>query len=115
MGKRIGGTPASFKPGQPRPANAGRKKGTPNKSTLALCSILSELKLDPVRALNELLPQLEPKDQASVHMKLMEYIYPKRRAEDGSGDPGDVPASATVALTFEQIQILTERARGEKK
>jgi hypothetical protein len=36
-----------FKPGDPRPENAGRKKGTPNKRTQQLHEIAKDLDADP--------------------------------------------------------------------
>lgn len=37
-----------FPKGQPRPANAGRRKGTPNKATRAVREFLAELCDDPL-------------------------------------------------------------------
>lgn len=85
----------SFKPGQPRPPGAGRKPGTPNKKTQELVAILEELKLDPVRALCDLLPRLEERDQKDVYQKLMEYIYPKRKAVELTGEGGGPIQTAT--------------------
>lgn len=58
----------------------GRRKGTPNRRTLLLADILEKAGLDvPVRV-SELLPALSPKEQVDVLLKLMEYLYPKRKA-----------------------------------
>lgn len=104
-----------FKPGAPRPPGSGRKKGTPNKDTQKLVEVLRELNVNPVRAVCELMPKLEYAKQADVYLKLMEYIYPKRRAEDAAGDPGDAPiAGAAVVFTLEETQALISAARGVK-
>jgi|SRR6185437_457708 len=69
-----------FKPGDPRPPNSGRKKGKPNKKTEALHELLLASGLEPVENLKRLLPTLEPEKQADVYLKLLEFIYPKRKA-----------------------------------
>lgn len=77
-------------PPKGHPKWGGRPKGGKNKSTRAvvqrnieksdkLIEVLKELNYDPARAVWALLPELEPRDQATVHLKLMEYIYPKIR------------------------------------
>lgn len=37
-----------FRPGEPRPANAGRKKGSPNKATAQMKTICARLIEDPL-------------------------------------------------------------------
>lgn len=103
-----------FQPGAPRLPNAGRKKGTPNKKTLKLIEIMDELKYDPARALIELLPELDPKDKAFVHVKLMEYKYPKRRPEDADGDPENPINLPPAQFTPEQMAEFIKVARGAK-
>lgn len=65
-----------FEKGKPRPKNAGRKKGTPNKKTERLRDLLSEngcdleaelakaiinKDIDLIKALSTILPYLQPK------------------------------------------------------
>ena len=93
-----------------QPKAGGRQKGTPNKKTVALLEMWDELKYDPAHALNVLLPELEPKQQADIHLKLMEYKYPKRKAVEISGPdsgPLDVSSSDTKELVKELVQTLT--------
>ena len=56
-----------FKPGQDRPANAGRKKGTPNKTTRVIKTILAEILEEPKseQKLRELRDSAEPSDRAT--------------------------------------------------
>lgn len=57
----------------------GREKGTPNKRTLTLHKHFEEINFNIPNTIVELLPKLDPKDQAIVLLKLMEFIYPKRK------------------------------------
>ena len=67
-----------FKPGEKRPENAGRKKGTPNKRTQLLKPILDEMGYDPVKELlNTLSLMDEYKEVAKIQMKLIEMCYAK--------------------------------------
>lgn len=71
---------SKFKPGQVKPEGSGRKPGVPNRKTRELVEALEALGIEPVQKLVELLPALEPKEQANIHMDLISYIYPKRKA-----------------------------------
>ncbi len=88
----------------------GRQKGTPNKKTLALVEILEAKKIDPVSGLSTLLPILEPEKQADVYLKLMEYLYPKRKAIEMSLDEQTQEA---FKPSFEQMKELVRIARKE--
>lgn len=68
-----------FKKGEARLPNAGRKKGTPNVKTLMLEKIFELNGYSPSEELLKLLPSLDEKDQAKVHLELMQYLYPKRK------------------------------------
>ena len=60
----------------------GRKKGSPNKRTQSLIEKLEAANYCPVEDLLNIIrtEQLEPMDRANIDMKLMEYLYPKRKA-----------------------------------
>lgn len=111
---RVAKSSASFKLGGSRPENSGRKKGTPNKTTQKLAEILIEMNHDPARAILELLPQLEPKDRVVAEFKFMEYLYPKRRPEDVSGNPDNLPLLGAPQHTLEQVAEIIVLARGKK-
>jgi hypothetical protein len=73
-----------FKPGQPKPLGSGRKIGVPNKRTQDLQEVLDSCDLDVPRRLVELLPSLTPEKQADLLMRLMDFLYPKRKAIEQS-------------------------------
>jgi hypothetical protein len=106
VGKNNGN---GFKPGQKRPPNAGRKKGTPNKKTRELVAVLDELNVNPVQALIDLIPNLEEAKQADVYLKLLEYVYPKRRAIEVSADDNMIDSLAD-GLTRARERLLKAKA-----
>ncbi|MBI2602842.1 MAG: hypothetical protein HYW48_07290 [Deltaproteobacteria bacterium] len=57
----------------------GRKKGTPNKRTAMLSEEFEKIGLHIPSHLSKLLPALSPKDQVDVLLKLMDFLYPKRK------------------------------------
>lgn len=94
-----------FKPGV-RPAGAGRPKGTPNRRTLALQNQLEELGVDPVQQLAIILEEQMKifrsaskgkrtnremalsalSDAEKTTSNLMQYIFPKKKAIEHSGE-----------------------------
>lgn len=97
-----------FKPGEPRPAKAGRKAGTPNKPTLELKQVLEGLGVNPPEQIAQLLPALEPAKQVDVLLKLMEFIFPRRKAVEGTTNHVHQIQPATV--TNEDRLVLVSRA-----
>ncbi len=99
-----------FKPGQKRPPSAGRKKGTPNSKTLELSELISKFGCQPGEVLarvargerimalayanketgefveHEVMPTLDQMIQADK--ELTQYVYPKRKAVEHSGEIG---------------------------
>lgn len=55
----------------------GRKKGTPNKLTKELRSILKEVIYHELENIEGRLDQLDPKQRIELVVKLMPYIFPK--------------------------------------
>ena len=58
----------------------GRKKGTPNKLTKELRTILKELLYKELDKLPEHLETLEPKDRIAVSIKLLPFVLPNVRS-----------------------------------
>jgi hypothetical protein len=83
-----------FKKGQPRPANAGRKKGTPNKSTLMIK--LQELNYDVVQKLIDSLEAQPQYMQADHLIKLLEFMYPKKKENTELSIPQLVSAAKVL-------------------
>ena len=75
---------AQFKPGDKRPEGAGRKKGQPNKKTLALVELLEAAAYCPVEKILSILKNpkayLSDSDKVRFNLELMSYLYPKRKA-----------------------------------
>ena len=55
----------------------GRQKGTPNRITKELRSLLKDVMYDEIGALQERLDALNPKERVELLMKLMPYALPK--------------------------------------
>ena len=55
----------------------GRQKGTPNKLTKELRSVLKEVTYNELENIEERLDQLEPKQRLELVVKLMPYVFPK--------------------------------------
>lgn len=72
-----------FEKGMPRPPGAGRKKGTPNKSTvLRIDEALLAEGIEPVSEILKILQSgsLKPVAEVRIWLKLMAFIYPKPRS-----------------------------------
>ena len=54
-----------------------RKKGTPNKLTKELKSVLKEFVYNELENIEERLDQLEPKQRIESMINLMPYVFPK--------------------------------------
>ena len=107
-----------FVKGQPRPPGSGRKKGTPNRSTI-LRPLIERIAAgevgDPVRTLNEIMEG--PRTPLPLRLRaaeiLCEYAYPRLRTVEVSG-PGGAPllSPASAADLKEAIRrALAEVAR----
>ena len=57
----------------------GRKKGSLNRKTADLLSLLEKSKLDVPQRIIELLPTVSAEVQLDILMKLMSFLYPKRK------------------------------------
>ena len=92
--KRKPGRP----PGQPR--TGGRQKGTPNKKTAEVRDLLLSLKCDPVRgmALIAMNKKNPPELRGRMYSELAQYMWPKRKAIEVSGDDGG-PYILAIQLT----------------
>ena len=55
----------------------GRQKGTPNRMTKELRSILKDILYEEIEALKERLDALEPKERVELLIKLMPFALPK--------------------------------------
>ena len=68
----------------------GRKKGTTNKLTKEIRSILKELVCEEFESLRDNLGKLNPSERLDVLIKLMPYVLPKVKPIDmKAGEPFD--------------------------
>lgn len=112
-----------FKKGEPRPANAGRKKGVPNVTTQLLkrlngvaeaAAILEEYSYDPLRALLEI-DKRTSDDVVKMQIAglLMPFRYPKLKPEERKQDnPFDrMTPQERLATLKELIMRLEAKAK----
>jgi len=64
----------------------GRQKGTPNRLTKELRTILKEALHKELESIGELLEQLEPKERLEVLIKLMPFVFPRMNKVSHSMD-----------------------------
>lgn len=64
----------------------GRKKGTPNKLTKELRTVLKDVLYEEIDRLPERLDELEAKDRLELLIKLMPYVFPKVQSVSQSLD-----------------------------
>lgn len=85
----------------------GRKKGTPNKRTQEIQDRLAELNCDPVEGMAKLAmdPENSPELRGRMYSELAQYVYPKRKAIEHSGD---VSAQSYVARMPSQTDSAEE-------
>ena len=90
-----------FKPGQPRPPNAGRKKGGLTRESVKV--ICAKAKCDPIAVMCGFVADVNLKAEFRGRMaaELAQYLHPKLRAVEHTG-PGGGP-----------VEILNESARDE--
>ena len=64
----------------------GREKGTPNKLTRELRTVLKDILYDEIERLPHRLDELEAKDRLELLVKLMPYVFPKVQSVSPSAD-----------------------------
>lgn len=92
-----------------------RTPGSKNFNRKLLQEVLSEKNIDLVGDYFNLCQTSETpvSIKASMLMHLMEFVYPKRRAEDSGGEPEQGPM-AQIVVTEELLLKMIPIARGEK-
>ena len=80
----------------------GRVKGTPNQRSLLFEEELRRLEFDLPSRILDLLPELSPDKQMDAMLRLMEFVFPKRRLSDDTPPAKIVPAQIqnNLALIF---------------
>jgi hypothetical protein len=72
----------------------GRQKGTPNKLTSEVRTVLKDIVHDEIAYLPELLKNLEPKERLQVLIKILPFVIPKVET---------IPADTGEAFQWNQI------------
>lgn len=90
----------------------GRERGSKNFNRRLLQEVLAEKNIDLIGDYYALLQKVDDDIKARMLMHLIEFVYPRRRAEDSSGTAGDSPPQA--ALTQTELLALVTAARQPK-
>ena len=61
------------------PKSGGRKRGTPNKRSTVVHEIFDHYQFNPATRIMEMLEKLNPLDQVQTCVKLMPYMFPRRK------------------------------------
>lgn len=64
----------------------GRKKGSPNKATTELKIFFDSIDLCLPEKIIELLPKLDDSKKVDTLLRMMEFVYPKRKALEVRSD-----------------------------
>ena len=74
-----------------RQKTGGRKKGTPNKKSQEITDRLAEIDCDPIMGMARIAVEAESNGEfvlaGNMYKELAQYIAPKRKAVEVSGDP----------------------------
>lgn len=102
----------------------GRKKGTPNKATLLLQSLLDDNDLDPIKGIKEALNELaaivcyDPEtkitlanSKANIYLDLMQYVYPKRKSIDHDPTHDDDDKVQIIDILWSDDESPTQDAK----
>lgn len=78
----------------------GRKKGVPNKKTLAVAEKLEALGCDPIEGLARIAMDSDEESlRLQANKELAQYIAPKRKAIEHTGVDGE-PIAVATKITF---------------
>jgi hypothetical protein len=89
----------------------GRVKGTPNKKTQGVIDKLAELKCDPIEGMAKIAEQAMSEGDlplaGNMYKELAQYVAPKRKAMEISGDK-----DAPLAITQVERTIVDTQTKG---
>jgi hypothetical protein len=94
--------PRGAHPGERR---GGRQKGTPNRKTIAVADRLEALGCDPIEGMAKIAmdEKAELSLRAQMYKELAQYVAPKRKAVEITGEDGD-PFQMELKSLIEEIQ-----------
>jgi hypothetical protein len=78
----------------------GRVKGTPNKTTVAVAERLEAIGCDPLEGMAKIAMDINTpiEVRAKLYSELAQYIAPKRKAIEHTGDPTGTGAALGVLV-----------------
>ena len=95
-----------FKAGEPRPKNAGRRAGTPNKKSLRDVYAMAEAKgVEPFEVLLDLCKERDPSIRLGAAKEAAKYMYTQKRSIEASG-PGGGPVEVESSEVKEFVADL---------
>lgn len=97
--------------GEPRTPGSGRQKGTANRFTQNLMEICKEKGLDVFEAMAEVALNPENPNQFQAMKELAQYLYPKRKSLEHSGELNTNPF---MNKSIQELEALV-KAKLEKK
>lgn len=92
--------------GRTKPKTGGRRRGVPNRPSQELRQALDGLGLNVPLRIAQLLPKLSAKEEAAVLVKLLEFIYPRRKAVEIELD-----SPCPITRQFEGMSDAVKRER----
>lgn len=105
-----------FKKGQPAHPKAGRPKGSRNKRTVFAKDVLEAAGVDLIHQILARIPKLSPENQVKYLNELMPYVYPKLQAteisikhDDSSIDLKDVSDADLDAVLINAAKPLDDK------
>jgi hypothetical protein len=107
----------AFVKGMPRPAGAGRKKGSLNKKkVLRVEEVLIKENINPIEEILKLIPKLQPAEQVKSYFDLLKYLQPTLKAQevnpdDYSSSEEDEEENLTDELTNEELIKLVKHKK----
>ena len=100
----------TFKKGDPKPSNSGRKRGTPNKvRVLRVAEVLAGNKINPVQEIISLLPNLEPRERVKTLLELISYLEVKPSIYEPIEDHEEETQPAEAATTADLLSLVTPK------
>lgn len=97
----------------------GRTAGTPNKKTQSLLQMCDELNFNPFKAMLKIAADDTHDQQGFMLKEVCQYLYPKRKSLEHSGNISPELAEAAEGLQElskdEQIKLLEEQLKELKK
>ena len=103
--------------GRPKglPKTGGRKAGTPNHRSLDHKGLIEFYGIDIIKELIATLHGLEARDRASILVKLLEYVYPKKKSLEASIEvSGEIERSNCDLSSLTDDELRTLYALTEK-